>query len=78
MAEKNKTSSSFEEMKTCFTQRLIKEGRCFCITDNESKNTFRIEVSAVNPHSPCRSCWQPGIIRKAYEDVVKRMNISCF
>lgn len=78
MAQNHKIGLSFEEMKNCFIQRLKKENRCFHISDNESSDTFRIDVCAVNPHSTRRSCWQPGIIRKATEDILMRMNISHF
>lgn len=76
MEHKYHTSYSFEEMKDCFMQRLIKENRCFRISDSKSNNTFRIDVCAVNPHNTRRSCWQPGIIRKATEDILMRMNIN--
>lgn len=76
MSQDRRTSFSFEEMKASFVQRLIKENRCFCVSDNESKDTFRIDVYAVNPHKKHRSCWQPGIIRRACEDILMRMNIS--
>lgn len=76
MAQNHETRYSFEEMRASFIQRLIKEDRCFSIRDNDSKDTFRIDVCAVDPHSMHKSCWQPGIIRRACEEILMRMNIN--